>query len=505
MDTSDFSILIGRLEREAERHPRHYLFKAAAVAALAYAPVAIPAFVVLVSLALIVVPLFSGGHPGIFTGLLLLGGIALGVTIVRALWIRIEPPSGSDLTPEEFPAVFAAIDDVVQKMANLHRGKPHVISIDWVTLDREFGISLRQIPQRGLFGDYTNHLQIGVPLLAALSIAELKTVVAHEIGHLGGARTKLCAWVYRQRPVWHALHERFAEPQGMVLRLLARFYSWYLPYADAYTWVLARDHEFAADRAAARATNARVLARALTKIELMGRFLAEVFWKRLFDQVESVPEPKYLPYGMLPRAFALAQKQWSRRDWLEQGLQRFATHADSHPGLGERLAALDVTPELPTQVPDKSALSLLGERTADVLKTCDDEWCGEYLPMWRKRHDELREVRWKIAQYENAGEAQLQPGDLWEKSQLLLDVGQELDAIETLQLLLGRDEKFAKAHLLLGRLLLDTGNERGLKNLAMAAQHDPQLAEEAEQLGYGYLTQRGRKREAQRFLESLLG
>ena len=85
----------------------------------------------------------------------------------------------------------------------------------------------------------------------------------------------------------------------------------------------------------------------------------------------------------------------------------------------------------------------------------------------------------------------------------MLDVGQELDAIQTLQLLVERSDKFGKAHLLLGRLLLDGGNEQGLGNLAQAALQDPELAEEAGQLGYGYLMDRGRKGEAQRFWERL--
>ena len=80
---------------------------------------------------------------------------------------------------------------------------------------------------------------------------------------------------------------------------------------------------------------------------------------------------------------------------------------------------------------------------------------------------------------------------------------QELDAIETLQLLVGRGEKYGKAHLLLGRLLLDQGNEHGLQNLTHAAIQDPALVEEAGQLGYGYLVERGRKREAQRFWERI--
>ncbi len=503
MDTLDYSTLIGRLELEADHRPPLYRLKVRLVAAAGYVPIAIAALGIVVTLGFLIAPLLSGGHPGILTSILLMTFVFALAVLVRALWVTIELPPGRYLVREEVPALFAAIDEVAQKFASVQRGRPQRAVIDSVILNREFKVSLWQLPRSGVFGNYTCHLEIGVPLLAALSSAEFKTVLAHELGHMGAAHDPLSAWVYRQRGAWEEVERRMATSEKILDRLVARFYGWYAEYFNAFTFVMARDHEYAADRAAARATNARVLGRALVKIELLGRFLADVFWKRLFDQVEQYPEPRYLPYSVLPRVFQMAQKEWSRQDWLELALKTYGNLADPHPGLGERLAALDVPPELPTQVPEKSALALLGEASAALLRWCDEEWGAEYLDAWRKRHETIREKRWKIAQYESASSADLKPEDLWEKSALLLDVGQELDAIQTLQLLVERSDKFGKAHLLLGRLLLDGGNEQGLGNLAQAALQDPELAEEAGQLGYGYLMDRGRKGEAQRFWERL--
>jgi hypothetical protein len=242
-----------------------------------------------------------------------------------------------------------------------------------------------------------------------------------------------------------------------------------------------------------------VLGRALIKLELIGRFLSEVFWKRLFDQVENVPEPQYPPYSVMPRAFTAAQKEWQRADWLHAALRNYSGDGDTHPGLGERLEALNVSAELPTQVSDKSALAVLGENAAAIVKWCDEEWRNEYAPAWHKRHEAIREARWKIAQYENTPVADLKPEDLWQKATLLLDVAREHDAIETLRILITRDEKAAQGQFLLGRLLLEAGDERGLQHLALAAQHDPELLDAVGEVGYGYLLQRGRRGEAQRF------
>lgn len=127
------------------------------------------------------------------------------------------------------------------------------------------------------------------------------------------------------------------------------------------------------------------------------------------------------------------------------------------------------------------------------------------MPAWRKRHETIREAGWKIAQYDNTPEAELKPEDLWQKASLLLDVARERDAIETLQILVARDEKSAQAQYLLGRLLLEAADERGLQHLSLAARHDPELLDAVGELGYGYLIERGRRGEAQRFWDRICG
>ena len=507
MDTTDLSNLVGRLERQSDHAPRIYVAKVAVVAALGYACVALVAVLILVSACFMIESLLSQGRPYASSLLGLIGGIAILVAVVRALWVHVEEPDGREISREEAPALFAALDEITQKMAaatlRKPRGKSRTVSFDTVRLNREFNAGISQIPRWGVFGNYRNHLQIGVPVMTALNIAEFKAVLAHEIGHLGREDNRFSACIYRQRMTWQRLQRKFDESATVAEQILATFYSWYAPYFCAYTFVLARDHEYTADRLAAQATNSRVLARALTKLELAGRFLSEVFWKRLFDQVEKVAEPHYLPYTMMPRAFDVAQKEWLRKDWLQASLRAFATDGDTHPSLAERLAALDVPPELPSHSADASALALLGTDHAAVLKWCDTQWEQENVAAWRKRHDAIREARWKLAQYESTPATELQAEAIWEKSILLLDLGQDQDAIEALQVLVARADALPKAHLQLGKLLLEYGDEHGLQNLTLAGQKDPELLETAGQVGYSYLMDRGRRGEAQRFWERL--
>jgi Peptidase family M48 len=501
MDSSDFSVLVGRLERQSDDDPNMYAVKVAIVAALGYALIGIAVLAILIACYFCIDSLLFGERLHRTAVLGVIAGVGTLIAIARALYVKIDPPAGRLVTREEAPQLFAAIDDVLQRMSFKRKGRTHTIPLDSVTLESEFNASICQIPRWGVFGNYSNHLQLGIPLMAALNVAEFKTVLAHELGHLGGEHGRFAAWIYRQRSTWHALERKFAEPQNLFEQALAVFYRWYTPYFNAYTFVLARNHEYQADRAAAQATNARVLGRSLVKSALAGRFLGEVFWVRFYAQVEKSPQPPYLPYSMLPRALSVAQREWLRPDWLQSSLRRFASESDTHPGLGERLAALDVEAELPSHASETTALSLFGPDAAAVLKWCDEEWQGANGEAWRKRHDGIKEARWKIAEYENTPPSELKPDDIWEKSLLLLDVGQEHDAVEELRALVTLDPAAAKAHFLLGRLLLDAGDEAGLRNLTMAAQRDEELLSSAGQLGYSYLMDRGRKGEAQRFWE----
>jgi hypothetical protein len=389
----------------------------------------------------------------------------------------------------------------VQRTLAKQRGKVRPAAIDTVTLDGSFDASAWQVPRWGIFGRYRNHLFIGAPLMAALSIAELKALLARELGHAVSPRRAFAAWIYRQRITWRALEEKFDAPANAVDRALGAIYGPYAAYFHAYTLVLSRNHEYAVDRLAAEATHPGALAHALTKIALMGRFLEQVFWPRFWEQIEKHPEPPYLPYSTMPRAFAIAQQQWARADWLASTLREFPAEGNTLPSLGDRFAALRIEPALPVYAADRSSLSLFGADAQAVLGWCDEEWRQQNKVDWRKRHEAIRELRWKLAEYEKVPPSELKGEDLWQKTLLLIDLGYIDSAIEELCALVMREPSMAKAHFLLGKLRLQHGDEQGLQSLLLAATHDSNMIDEAGGMGYGYLINRGRKREAQRFFE----
>ena len=495
MDSSDFSTLIGRLEREADAHPQLYLGKVAIAAALGYLFPALIALVILTCCFLIIYALATGATPPILAAIGILAGAGALIAAIRALRVQIAVVDGLALTPEDAPDLFRLIDVISHKIG--------VAPFATVKVNGDFKLGIQQIAQWGVFGGYRNHLHIGAPLLLALSADEFCALLAHEIGHLGGNQRKFGAWIYRLRNTWHLLQPKFAEPANTFDRVLAPYCRWYAPWFHAYSFALARNHEYESDQIGAWITSAPTLGRALIQVEMASRFLSDVYWARFLSRVEEAPEPPYKPYSLLPRAFKILEKEPSRPQWLAEALRRYASDNDTHPSLAERLAALEVAPQLPPPATTSAALMTLGPSAQAAIDHCDDVWRAQNLANWRKRHDEIREARWKLAEYEQQDSGALAPEDLWSKAGLLLSVNRAEDAIDTLQQLVAGKRVHPDAHMLLGELLLKFGEEQGLEHLVAAAQQRAEVADTATSIGYDYLASRGRKREAQRFAQRI--
>ena len=285
MDSSDFSTLIGRLEREADAHPRLYVGKVAVAAALGYLIAGLIVLAILACCFSILYALVTGGRPSFLAALGILAGGAVLIPTIRALRVQVPVPDGLALTPEDAPDLFRLIDVISRKIV--------AAPLASVKINGDFKLGIQQIPQWGVFGGYRNHLHIGAPLLLALSADEFCALLAHEIAHLGGGQRRFGAWIYRLRKTWKQLQPQFAEPAKQFDRMLAFYHGWYAPWFYAYSFALARNHEYESDRLAAGVTSAQTLGRALIKVEMATRFLTDIYWARFLSRVEEAPEPPY--------------------------------------------------------------------------------------------------------------------------------------------------------------------------------------------------------------------
>jgi Zn-dependent protease with chaperone function len=178
---------------------------------------------------------------------------------------------------------------------------------------------------------------IGLPLLAVLTESESRAVLAHEMGHHVGGDVALGPWVHRTRRAIARAVERL-EGSSFWLHLPFVAYAELFLRASAR---ISRAQELAADALAATVAGPAATASALRKVDVIASA-----WGTFFHS-EVVP---LLAKGRLPPLLDGWHRYWSAAqtpdtpafESLESVLKasHFVAEGDTHPPLGERIAAL---------------------------------------------------------------------------------------------------------------------------------------------------------------------
>ena len=115
-------------------------------------------------------------------------------------------------------------------------------------------------------------LALGLPLLDGLSVAELRSVVAHEYGHFTGGDTKLGGLIYSTRSaVMRTVTTLDKVGNGAFLIYVLRLP--FLGYAKLFlriTQAMSRRQEYAADELAAKVAGSAAAASALARLDDLG-------------------------------------------------------------------------------------------------------------------------------------------------------------------------------------------------------------------------------------------
>lgn len=173
-------------------------------------------------------------------GLFTLSLVPVYFSVLRMLLMRLPPPEGRELTRAEAPKLF----DLLAKMRKKLKGP----QIHHVLINTEYNAAISQLPRWGLFGGHTNYLMLGLPYLLGVPSKEMLATIAHEYGHLCGHHGKISAWIYRQRRTFGKLYEHVKNHtnDSWVHAMLASMLDRFMPYYNAYTFVLSRQNEYEA-------------------------------------------------------------------------------------------------------------------------------------------------------------------------------------------------------------------------------------------------------------------
>ncbi|RYD65991.1 MAG: hypothetical protein EOP83_06125 [Verrucomicrobiaceae bacterium] len=490
MSQDSFQALVNRLETAWSGRPEGLLKHTVAWVTLGYVVLAAPVLVGLILLAVGVVlaVLYQSVAATLVAGLIAFAGLGLVVFVLGCLWVHFEPPEGVVLEEKDHPElhqVLAELGDLAGGM-RFHR----------VMLDPDMNASVVQTPRLGIFGWYRSHLMIGLPLMEALSLDELKAVLAHEIGHLTRADGKTCAWLHRTRETWERVVERFSRNGHS--RVFGDFFQWFWPRFSSRVLVLSRFNELAADQFAAHAVSPQALASGLRRLAILGKRSEREFWEPL-DCV--VNEGRDLPTNVMERLSEVIRQRLDSNEaaaWLAEAEASRTGSTASHPGLMARLAALHLPEESAHILPSELAE---GQSSADLLLTPGimEQTRRHFSRMWVEQMSEGRARRALQQELEQAAGNR----KAWYRIAALV----RLDGLEKVQAevmaLLERHPAHSGALYLRGSHLAEKSDPQACEFLERATS-DPTIASRALQALEQVHTSHGREKEAAQAKERAL-
>ena len=336
-----FTAHVLAMEREAHANPLGYKLRIALIGGLAYVYIALLVAVTLGILGGIgygIKYVAVDSHAGLAALKLLkiaipvtLGLLAFVGVILRSLWVQFPYPDGEYIGRDEAVPLFQEIDRLRSAV-----GAPR---LHYVLLTDEFNAAVYQRPRLGLFGWSENFLEIGIPLMATLSPDQFRSVLAHELGHVGKAHGRFGNWVNSVSLSWmQMIHGLEAEEHGGA-DLIRGCFNWYAPYFWWYTFGLRRAQEYEADHASAKVVGAKTAADALLTATL----------------VEQSARYKRRP-----------QDKREAQRWINEAMTAPEDGRDSHPSLASRLRALGQPSDAPDPVTETALTRYLGHRAQQM-------------------------------------------------------------------------------------------------------------------------------------------
>lgn len=502
MDQQDYAQLVRQLEVNSTVNPAAFRTKVLLISCSAY----LALFGTLIGLGLLIYFGFSfaqsrhSTYNMIRIGLFGLVMLPVFFVVLRMFFMRLSAPTGRAITRGEAPRLFDTLDKMRKKLD----GPP----IHHVLIDGEYNAAISQLPRFGLFGGHTNYLMLGLPYLLGVTPREMLATVAHEYGHLCGNHGKLGAWVYRQRRTFGALYAqvRSASEDNWIQGSMAKALDRFMPYYNAYTFVLSRQNEYEADRTATQLVGAVANANGLVRDALLGRWIHQEFWPKLFKQSDLSMRPAFMPFNAMRTAFKASYDQWATKERLSEAWMEESGLDDTHPALRDRVEATGEPAVLPVCVDVTAAESLLGADTARrLIDEFDQEWWKNESKKWEARCKYVTRSRARLKALSARPLEQVPLQDLQEFALLKSEFDSPQAAKLVLEHLLRQEGgPFPKAAFAYGRILLDEGNARGLDHLEAAAGRDRSLIDDVARIGYTYLLKNQNEYAAQAWWEKIL-
>ena len=395
-----------------------------------------------------------------------------GFVLLSALWVRVPPPDGLRVTRAGSPRLFDALAEIQRR---IDAPEPDVVLVD-----AQLNASVIELPRYGIFGLPKRYLTLGLPLLEGMPADEVKAILAHELAHLSRRHARGSLWVGRVERTWQVLAAALESGRHWGRVVMLPFFKWYVPRLQAYANAASRTHEFEADTLAAECTDRVVTARALVRLHVLGRQLAEGVWPQIHAESASRPEPPHDALERMTRALSGPKNAADVTRWTRRVLADRTLDADTHPSLAQRVerlsdareAAADTYVDAICAPFASGAVALIGEkRLLKVRERVGTDWQVQMVDVWRGWHALARAAKEEEG---TTGEGRF--AALVSRMRWAAACDTRASAIALAREAHGVNATHPETLMILGQLLVDTDDEaeraEGVRLLEEAQAHD---------------------------------
>jgi len=281
--------------------------------------------------------IFLPNVPGRALAFCIFGVVAIAISIIP--WPRRFIPPGPLLNPAGQPRLFAELQTVARAVGEEMPAE--------VYISPEMNAGVLQRGRRRV-------MVLGLPLMQALSVNEMRAVLAHEFGHYHGGDTRLGPWIYRTREAIERVI-RNASRQSAALQLP---FLWYGRMFLRVTQKVSRQQELSADALAARTFGAGAMIGGLRSLA-RGSVAWAGYWR---NEVVPLLEAGFQP--PIAEGFQRFIDEPEIEKEIDKAAQQQLAEArtdpyDSHPPDSERIAALGAMPAGPGDASGPPAATLV--------------------------------------------------------------------------------------------------------------------------------------------------
>ena len=307
-------------------------------------------------------------------------GLAAWTTRAIAL-TRPDLPPGRPVTKADFPVLVNHINQLVAAC--------NAPALEQIKLTTRFDIEIIRSPVHGFPSSFKHTLMIGLPVMSCMSPAQLKLLLAREIGHLAKCRRQYNRRIIYLRSVWQHYSQEYShelKPDTLLLRL---FFCWYSPFYSLSTAAAVRLEEFVKDRCMLEIAPVELAAETIAVYEVKKRFIENEFWPELNNMAYIQPRPTWLPYSSMDSKITEKLGKEKAQAYYNNETGQYSVADEEKSILHQRMKRLGQDEFIiPEPKPESAAKHFFGNSLKQIQQQMDNIWYLKNKAIWSKRYQQ---------------------------------------------------------------------------------------------------------------------